>query len=295
MNTANFNFQRFCLVFKRDWFENWRKDLRTYVGMFLGFFISMFILNPGNALFRELQHGDKEGLSMAFLVPVALVTILYVFLGLSGMFSNLSHKQSRISFFMLPASNLEKYLVRLLRSSVIFWGVIFICFVLADLAVWMAHTVLNGDPSLLLPRLPAVFSAVHDGFFSLTGPEALSNLTGVHYFTMGVHQLSTIMAWMGTYILGAAVFRKQPFILTSLCVFAVTSILGWGMVAIGTVIFERFFGGEWDSFFLYLFENSGVYYYSTLIFNLLWTTFCFRITYRMFKNANVIAQRTIGL
>lgn len=289
MMTNNFNFERFGLVFKRDVIENWRKDLRTYIGMFLGFFLTMLIFHPENVIFSHVETGERSELTTAFMVPLALVAVLYVFLGLSGMFSNLSHKQSRISFFMLPASNLEKYLVRLLRSSILTWIVIFICLVLADLASWAIHFAFGANPSLLLPRF---FPALQEFrvFYVAIANQAIDANTPVVLFY--INHITSALAWMGTYILGAAVFRKQPFILTSLCVFAVTTMMTLGMFFVGAHFFTE---EQLKNGILNMERNMTFYFYFTLIFNTLWTVFCFWITYRMFKNANVIAQRTIGL
>lgn len=287
MNIDNFNFQRFCIVFKRDIVENWGKDLRTYIGMFLGYFITMLILNPDNVIFEG--QSDSSGFETVLMVPLALVTVLYIFVGLSGMFSNLSHKQSRISFFMLPASNIEKYLVRLLRSSVIFGAVIVVCFALADLSAYVVHYAMGGSPALLLSRILPNLEEVGELYMDVTrssiSPYIPEGLLYVNHFT-------SVCAWGSTYILGAAVFRKQPFILTSLCVFGVNTIIALVTVFVGIQFFDE---NQIETIMMNMEDWTIVTFYAMLLFNLLWTVFCFWITYRMFKKANVIAQRTIGL
>lgn len=288
MMTDNFNFERFRLVFKRDLIENWGKSLRTYIGMFLGFFVTMLILHPQNVIFGSIKTQDPAFESV-LMVPLAFVTVLYVFVGLSGMFSNLSHKQSRISFFMLPASNLEKYLVRLLRCSIIFWVIIVLCFILADFSAYVVHYIMGGHPYLLLPKIFSNLEKATGFYMELTHRGVLPNLSeGM----LVVSHLASALAWMGTYILGAAIFRKQPFILTSLTIFAVSTLATLVTVFIGS----QFLSAEQqEAGILNMEEWALPYFYFTIVFNVVWTVFCIWITYRMFKNANVIAERTIGL
>ena len=69
-------------------------------------------------------------------IGFVIFTVVYFSAAASSAFAHLSKRGSRISFLMLPASNLEKYIVRLLHFTIVLGAVFVIAVVLMELTRW---------------------------------------------------------------------------------------------------------------------------------------------------------------
>ena len=62
-----------------------------------------------------------------------LIYLIFAMIGGCWLFNNMKTKEQRITFKMLPATDLEKFVVRALYATVVWWLMGFIAFCLADL------------------------------------------------------------------------------------------------------------------------------------------------------------------
>ena len=133
----------------------------------------------------------------------------YISIGGCWIFNNMKTKQQRITFKMLPASDLEKFLVRLLYVSV-FWALSgFAVFVVMDLV-----------------RMLICLAVYHDFLFSSTvglfgwfGFQPQFAMPLYADSALSVLSLSLYVWGHAFYTLGGAVFRRRPFVFTLLASF----------------------------------------------------------------------------
>ena len=107
MSTNNtFSFARLALVMKRDFMENWKTNLYRFLGPYAGFLIVMLFC----------YMGDCDYATFAAVVLGAFTLVLF-FGGAyyaSYIMETMNTQQKRISFLMLPATSLEKFVCRAL-------------------------------------------------------------------------------------------------------------------------------------------------------------------------------------
>ena len=124
-----FSFSRLALVMKRDWMENWKKNLYTFLGIFLAFLFVYFVCmadkgGSSNGFFKDLA-GAFAGISSFLLVYFA-----------SEIMKNMRTKEQRFSYLMLPATPLEKFVSRALYVTVGMFVMILLASLLAEVARW---------------------------------------------------------------------------------------------------------------------------------------------------------------
>lgn len=117
-----FDFNRFKMVIRWDILSNWKTYFRTMIGLAFGItLLALICLCTFRS--RSLSSIDAENLFFGTYSDVVSTNILivftisfYIFVG--NCFRNMKTKIKRENFLMLPASNLEKYLGRLLNITV---------------------------------------------------------------------------------------------------------------------------------------------------------------------------------
>ena len=142
---------------------------------------------------------------------------LFVFLiicsiGGCWIFSNMKTKEQRITFKMLPATDLEKFVVRALYATVVWWLMGFIAFCLADLFRMLIS---------LIAGIDIVKSAVPDFLNMLFGGNdhniSIFGETDMTYVLPLTFAANAWAFWVHSlYILGGALFRRRQFVLTTL-------------------------------------------------------------------------------
>lgn len=288
--SSHFDFRRFCLLLKRDFFEHKKENLRNYLGFFLGYFLIIFVTTY-ETIDNPAFHPDTFWCPAA--VAISLSTIfLQLLWAISTVFSNLKTKQRRISFFMVPATVFEKYLSRLFQSTVVFWAVIPVAFVAADVVGWAVREALGEGHGLVTPHLVAEIGRI------LTNDGKINGYVFIPTVLVYGSQITAWLALVGTYLLGGTIFRRQPFILTSLTVFLFIILLVTGIGLLAA------FGIDWQERVAAI-EVIGTQvkvapyvfpgFITQIVLSLLWTVFCTWYSYRSFARANAIANKVIGL
>lgn len=229
----NFELKRFGRVLRRDILENRKKTLRSFAALYLANFAVI-----GSLMYTPTRHGLScpplyEPFAEQMLlknVASAVMSLFGVltFCAISQTFANLRTKQLRIANLMLPATNLEKFLSRLLQSTAGYVAAFFVAFVLADLTRMLLFPLLGHSFGSVVACLVAglydnvcwMLSA--DGFRS-------SDLGVVRMFWVGM----SFSLWSASFfLLGSAVFRRRAFLYTLLACFAllVVFVLGIDLV-----------------------------------------------------------------
>lgn len=91
------------------------------------------------------------------------VYLFAIFLGASFVFKNVATKQQRIAFFSLPASNLEKFLVRLFHVMIGYPLCFLVALAFADIMqLFLSFILLKGpDYSVVVKSVTALFTPIY--------------------------------------------------------------------------------------------------------------------------------------
>ncbi len=122
----NFNIRRFGKTLQQTMIRCRREYLSVNIGFFIAYVLYSFFV-----LMSEDTNDVYIMEMIKWQIVHTYVFIYSIYLGVGGcfIFNNMKTKENRISFIMLPASNLEKYLARYIYVSV-FWfliGIVTLC------------------------------------------------------------------------------------------------------------------------------------------------------------------------
>ena len=196
MSTNNtFSFARLALVMKRDFMENWKTNLYRFSGPYAVILLVMLVCSAHMENFREFSE-----IGFATYCCVLFFGSVY---SASQIMETMDTQQKRISFLMLPATSLEKFVVRALYVTVGF-------VVMATLALFMAE----ATRFLFMPLfdLPECF---HQSILSNVFDISLINSWSQTYVCRNVLGALCVILFMGWchsfFILGGCYWQKHPF------------------------------------------------------------------------------------
>ena len=268
----NFELSRFTRLLKLDVSRNRRQYLHEFLEMWLSFFAIQFV--SYYTLFKGVYYtpvqiaSAHENIYTAFLI----VEFMFAMAFMASSFSFLHDKNRRISYFMLPATHLEKFVSRLIICTLGKFVLSLIAFVLADLLV---VGILRFFQNSLISVLPYAFDE-SIGFFTHGFDMMFDNGRPSYggWVTIASFLSSSCMT-LSLYLLASMVFRKYPFILMSICLITVT-------VVVSMLTLENING----SFAFIVLRNDG---YMAILFTLL--TCCFTgLSYWLFKRKGAVNQ-----
>ena len=209
------DFHRLAMVLRWDALSNWKKYVRNTLGLaFVFSFICIcFQFNwrsNGYVTYhdvKDLYLGNVSGLFMF------MSFIIFFFCG-SRIFINMNTKASRSLFLMLPATNMEKFISRLLYTVVGTSLMIFASWMIADIIQFVFSLFLTpGMQGSLVARafeqlfLKNNFDSSH--FVVRNGTSVLGQT-----FPVGMFLLSLTIFNHSFFTLGGTVFRKSATLLT---------------------------------------------------------------------------------
>ncbi len=253
-----FDFNRFGRVAR--W--SLRNDRRYFVKSFLQMFV---ILLLGFLLFltANTSNNHSGGLLMCSIMILAIFQVTIV-LGSSYMFFSMDGKHNMQTLLMLPASNLEKYLMRY-ATWLILLPLYLVAFVAADLLQYAVNTLIGREDVMLVMQYMA--DMIDIGEF--LGTKANGNTAEVVF-----HQLMLTLWLHSLYAVGATFFRSRKYnwvvttVVLILGFMLLTTTVGWGNVMVAW----------WNNRMLW----SWVF--------LMLTLFNFWLSYRLFCRTQVIGK-----
>lgn len=209
------------IQFNMKWFSKlacWTlsNDRRYYVKSFLQIFVIMLL---GFLFFPMLTSSNNDhagGYQMSCIMVVAIFAVTIV-LGSSFMFYNMDGKHDMQNLMMLPASNLEKYLIRY-ATWIFLIPLYLVAFFAADLLQYVFHWIQGWDDVVFVTsRLTEYASRI----WHQMPAEAKRIL---------VHTLLVLTIWFHSiYALGATFFRSRKYnwVLTTIVIILLTIVQGW--------------------------------------------------------------------
>ncbi len=262
-----FSLTRLGLLLKREYSVNWKQHvyrlLAIYGTFLLTLFMTMLTNDPYTPSAQTIHHFTDI---VAFVCGV--VSMVY----LSQMMKPMETKTSRINYLMLPATNAEKFVSRLLMATVGFWitAIVALAFATASRYIFMPFMYVN--PDLYHP----IFGNVMAEFFDFSGPITFNEII-MNEFEAGMFVLMFVIWGYTIYMLGGNIWYKNAFIKT---VAAMTVITILGNIVLISLIsaFESEITKE--IFTILLNTATGVFTVLTIVN--IW------LSYRLFRRAQVI-------
>lgn len=146
------------------------------------------------------------------------VYLFTIFLGASFVFKNVATKQQRIAFFSLPASNLEKFLVRLFHVMIGYPLCFLVALAFADIMqLFLSFILLKGpDYSVVVKSVTALFTPIYS---DLNGEIIKGCLLFPHGFTLvGIMESLSYFTFFAFnyafWIFCGTLFRRNAWLLT---------------------------------------------------------------------------------
>ncbi len=199
---AHFNFQRFFLVLKRDLLENGRSalfGLLTVISIF-SFILLMTTFDTNQIILNQFNKH-------MFFIAFYILAVFY-----SGMaFSDFRNKEKTMSYLMLPASSLEKFLSILLLSTIGFIISFIVVFGLFNILNMGIISSFSGDLSL--------------DFYNPINRNLLTNI-------------AIILPIQSVFLVGAVKFQRLPIFYTALYFFLFLLIYGF----LSTIVLKFYTG-----------------------------------------------------
>jgi len=168
MNTT-FDKTRFVKLLKWEMMIERKDYMRFAIGialtltfLFCATIIALYF-DDVNGYPEDVMLEFKKGIAMKLSVFAWTVYLFTIFLGASFVFKNVATKQQRIAFFSLPASNLEKFLVRLLHVMIGYPLCFLVALAFADIMqLFLSFILLKGpDYSVVVKSVTALFTPIY--------------------------------------------------------------------------------------------------------------------------------------
>lgn len=208
-----------------------------------------------------------------FFAAVLLIVALVAF---SSIFSIIQKRQRASLFLMLPATNGEKYAV-LLTYVTLVW----------PLSVLLAFIVGDTLRMLVMPLFYRVdFVSGVPAIFDMLTPHAFSGVNGTSLAAAAF--MLVLLVWSHSiYVAAGSVFRKHAFVIVTTALFVCVGTFGY----ICSLLFGRFrlmsnYDGD-----LYV---HPVLWVVTIVLAI-WAVYNYRLSYRLFKNLQVINDKRTNL
>ena len=276
-----FNFKRFFRVLY--WFlrTNSKQLLMWFAGAATCVFLMQMVVTCTGVVVKSAggntytmgftPENYKHALFVVKSIVLVVMSIATLFV-LSGVFRQLNKKQKAISFLMLPAANKEKYWVLLVYVTVAWTLCLFLGYVVADVLRMVIVPMFKDLPYVSTLTDPNLFFVVTEGHV-------------VQKITASVYSLISIIWVHSCYIAAGSVFRKNGFVIASA----------------GLLLIVALFENVWIKNFgsLISVEDNTLsvnYLVWVVVFVLLaWTIYNYRLSYRLFKNFQVINNKRTNL
>ena len=223
MNTT-FDKTRFVKLLKWEMMTE-RKD---YMRFAIGIALTLTFLFCATIISRYYDdvNGYTEDLIIMFKKSTVMILsnlawtvyLFAIFLGASFVFKNVATKQQRIAFFSLPASNLEKFLVRLFHVMIGYPLCFLVALAFADIMqLFLSFILLKGpDYSVVVKMITMLYSPIYN---EISGEVIKGCLLFPHGFTLvGVMESLSYLTFFAFnyafWIFCGTLFRRNAWLLT---------------------------------------------------------------------------------
>jgi hypothetical protein len=277
-----FDIHRFGKVLKWTLYYNKSTLTKIIMGFFIAF-LALYLLSTDLLFSANSSFPDRltvaEGCTLGVLV-------VFLFLTPSWILSNMKDRKSSLDYLMLPATNLEKFLARIVTVTVFYTLCLIAAQIAADLIQWVIS--LFRYPISQTGLISINLLENHSIHFCEITNGADSYGRGVSYVILGNLMVLTWMVWMhSVYTLGGTVFRKRAWIITSFILLGLGFFITFLVVKISSGIMN------W---------SDNVYEVSTMaigiiivIISLLLAALNYFLSYKVFCRMQLINNKWVNL
>ncbi len=296
-NNNFFSFPRIMMVMKREIMENWKTNLYRLIGLYAAFLLifllymynmsnnAMYLSNPDLALdnFSQTSLG-------AFLFIIGIVSLVYA----ANIMENMITKEKRISFLMLPATMIEKFVARFLYVTVGLLIAVVATVSLAEVTRLLLLSLFNVPETLHQSVLPKMFFMFTNLIYVSGKDEFIGN---AEWGTFNLELVSiycwTFLVWYHSlYILGGNYWHKKPFFKTLGTLLLVmigssiiiANIISWAGVS-NMQSFGEWIGETFNWMTGTMFFAMGIIFFTVLTFFNWW------LSYKLFTRSQVIKPK----
>ena len=209
MSTNNtFSFARLALVMKRDFMENWKTNLYRFLGPYAVLLLAMLM-----GYVDADEFDDFRGYSSIIFSMFTYLLLIGSAYSASQIMETMDTQQKRLSYLMLPATSLEKFVVRALYVTVGFVVMATLALLLAEVSRFLFLPFFDLPEAFHQSTLPGVLARLDiladssDMTVSNTWPEKQN-------YSILWGQICSLlyMGWMHSFfILGGCHWQKHPF------------------------------------------------------------------------------------
>ena len=222
-----FSFSRLALVMKRDWMENWKEHLYTFLGLFFAFIISYLVLMGS---YEDTQYPNLSAYisnhAEYFLSVSAIAFILYA----SFIMKIMQRKESRLSYLMLPATMLEKFVARGLFITVILFLMVILATLLAEVVHWLFMPMFDLSDELKICVWPEAWGSILHDINPFQTMKRLAS-DGEFYdrtlFALYMMMYSLVFWWHSLYVLGGNIWHKWSWVKTTSALIVISLLMVW--------------------------------------------------------------------
>ena len=242
MKFLNIDFQRVGWLLRQIVSENWKTQVRYYLGLQIGFLIALlvFVYNAFHALNNSYDYHSQDdvahtlwGMSDSMSVIGTMALFAAFIFSASAVFSLKTERSKRIVQLMIPATTAEKVLSRFIYYNLGAIVLSFIALLITDATGYLIVEVLGFDYTWFIPKILAKIS--HSLIFSPTYIDPIIHpLIGV--WCLSIFPIFSIIVLWSFYLWGGAVFRKKSFIMTSLVCFIIFVVF----ITFGTIVVFKY-------------------------------------------------------
>ena len=273
---SNFDIRRFAKTARWQCGMSLKSVLSFAAGMSFGYLFPMF-----GWLWPYLKGAEAMG-EGRLLRSVELCTVVYmIVIVIAGtwIFADMKTKEQRIKVKMLPATDLEKYIVRWLGVTLGTMVVGMVSYCVADTLRILTCLVAGVDyMGCTIPDfLRLLFTDTEIGFTTASTVPAKAH--GVYFLATGW------LIWaQSLYVLGGTLLRRYLFAITSvvhiLLFVAVAAVISGASVNVETSVIDSS-------------NNAAFYAVGTLLMAVAVANWC--LSYRVFKRMQVVNNKWINL
>lgn len=262
-------------------------EKKKYINTFLGLFIAYFIIiGTTNGMFTGYQQPINEYTAAA--AGICIVT--WIFAGgamTAELFSNIRKKQQRTMFFMLPATNQEKFWSRVLIAMANALILSTAALVAADWVQMLFCNIFAGDAVSVTKHI----------WQNIGNFKFLDINVSYEGYNLGLDIMKHVagffaILWLiSSYILGGTVFKRVPAIMTSFCWIIIWLTIGLCMMHIVSNLADKL-----PSLEIEFWWNPEITLYSIIaVVSLAFTTFNLWLSYRLFSKMQVITGKWLNI
>ena len=294
MNTT-FDKTRFVKLLKWEMMTE-RKDYMRFaigVALTLTFLFCATIIalsfDDVNGYPEDVMLEFKKGIAMKLSVFAWTVYLFAIFLGASFVFKNVATKQQRIAFFSLPASNLEKFLVRLFHVMIGYPLCFLVALAFADIMqLFLSFILLKGpDYSVVVKMITMLYSPIYN---EISGEVIKGCLLFPHGFTLvGIMESLSYLTFFAFnyafWIFCGTLFRRNAWLLT----LASQVVIGFVVIMIFRVLSFPSIGN--------LLNESSALALAYLFIAIAWVVIALMYwgSYRLFSRMQVINNKWLNV